>query len=506
VSAEEGSRQCGKCGAPGVKTLSGATFCIKHLDEFTTPLNPAVITDPDYTDTTADGYHYTDAGNSRRFADLHGHEARYVVTWGQWIVWDGRRWATDHGHRLVIEMAKDVPRHLWHQISNTVGADRKRLATWASRSEMAPTLKATVELAAGMTGIRTRHDELDTNPWSFNVANGTLHLMTGELLPHDPANLITHISPIHFDRSATCPEWTRFLERVVPDPDVRRYLQRLFGYSLTGHVEEQILPMVIGPGANGKSVLFTILRKLAGEYGTPAPRDLLLAQRHEPHPTSVATLFGKRVATAVETEAGSQLAEAKVKELTGGDELTARRMREDFWSFIPTHQLWLAANHRPVVHGGDSAIWRRIRVIPFEVVIPPAERDPGLLDRLLLELPGILAWAVEGASQWALGGGLGETPEAVDIATSQYQGEQDVVGQFLDSCSYVVAPGRWTPAGELREDFQRWVQVNGLDTMTTQEFAEAMRSRGCASGKKSEKRVWNGVGKRLQAVENGMAV
>lgn len=485
---------CGKCGGSGYRKLGSSTLC-RACYESTTAKYTTTVIDPDSADGTADGLHYTDVGNARRFTDLHGHEIRFVANWLCWLVWDGRRWARDAGNIRVTELAKDVGRHLWNHVPDATGkSDKKELIAWAKTSDSARGINAMTHLAAGVPSVLVAHDTLDGDNDKLNVANGTLHVWSGHLDPHDPHDLITKLADIQYDANAQCPRWLAFLERVIPDEEVRAFVQRYVGYCLTGRVTEQTIAFLIGPGANGKSVFLNVLRRLLGEYAVVAPRDLLIAQRYEPHPTSIAGLAGARLASAVETEAGSKLSEAKVKELVGGDDLTARRMREDFWQFEPTHKLIVAANYRPTVTGTDSAIWRRIRVIPFEVVIPFEERNPGLLELLALELPGILNWAVEGCKKWWIDG-LG-LPSAVELATSQYRDEQDIVGQFLAAEGYELGPGRAADAGELQRGFLAWCETNGVDPMGKQRLAQALRGKGLVDARRKKGRVWEGLGRQ----------
>jgi len=480
---------CDVCGKPAWKTLGSQRYCPTDFQEITAKLSPPV--DPDATDDTVDGLRYTDAGNARRLVALHGDELRYVPKWRSWYVWDGRRWREDHDDAGATERAKGVARYLFQQAIDAPRKDRDAAHRWANRSEMAAGLTAMIRVARSSPDVLVDHHALDAMPYAFNLKNGTYDLAADRLYPHRPTDLLTKISDIPYDKNATCPRWHAFLEQVLPDPEVRDYVQRLFGYSITGDVGEQIIVMLIGAGANGKSVLLNLLRRLGGDYAVVAPRDLLIAQRHEPHPTSTAVLRGARIATAVETEAGARLAESKVKELTGGDQLTARRMHEDFWTFTPTHKLWLAANHRPVIRGADEGIWRRVRVVPFEYVIPPDERDRSLLAKLERELPGILRWAIDGYRKWR-DEGLG-LPVAVDLATAEYRAEQDIVGLFLDAAGYVMRPHSSTPAGDLRRAYEAWCTANGTDALAPTAFADALRSRGLKDARKHSGRVWQGL-------------
>jgi len=222
--------------------------------------------------------------------------------------------------------------------------------------------------------------------------------------------------------------WRTFLEKIFAGKDeLIGYMQRLVGYCLTGVTEEHILPFLYGTGANGKSTLVeTILKLMGPDYAMKAAPDLLMAKRGESHPTDRADLFGRRFVACIETEESRHMAEALVKEITGGDRMRARRMREDFWEFTPTHHVWLAGNHKPVIFGTDHGIWRRLKLIPFDVVIPDAEQDKKLPSKLAGELPGILNWAIAGCLDWRQGGM--REPSIIHAVTGKYAAEMDEVG------------------------------------------------------------------------------
>jgi putative DNA primase/helicase len=275
-------------------------------------------------------------------------------------------------------------------------------------------------------------DQLDRDPWLFNVQNGTLDLRSAEIREHRREDFITKLAPVTYDPNADCPKWMKFLDDIFgANEELIGYIQRLVGYCITGKTVEHILPFLYGDGANGKSTFCETLMALVGaDYAAPAAPDLLLARRGESHPTERADLFGKRMVFCVETQAGRRMNESLVKEMTGGDKMKARRMREDFWDFVPTHHVWLIGNHKPSIWGDDHGIWRRIKLIPFEVTFPVEQQDKFLKDKLTAELPGILNWAIAGCLQWQKHGMM--EPNIVQVATSSYRAEEDVVGQFIE--------------------------------------------------------------------------
>ncbi|KKL48584.1 hypothetical protein LCGC14_2324030, partial [marine sediment metagenome] len=237
-------------------------------------------------------------------------------------------------------------------------------------------------LKMAMPELPITSGKFDVDPWLLNVMNGTIDLRTGARREHRREEFLTKMCPVAFDPDAKAPTWERFLHRIFDGNDVTiQYMQRLCGYCLTGDVSEQILPIFFGKGANGKTTLIeTLMAMLGTDYAAKAPRDLLMARRGSPHPTELTVLHGRRLVAAVETEDGCRLAESVVKEVTGSDTITARKLYQNYWQFAPTHKIILATNHTPEVRGRDHAIWRRLALIPFAVTIPERERDLRLLE------------------------------------------------------------------------------------------------------------------------------
>ncbi|MCL4225568.1 MAG: bifunctional DNA primase/polymerase [Myxococcales bacterium] len=386
-------------------------------------------------------YRLTDLGNAERLADQHRERLRYVPEWRAWIVWDGRRWhrdAVDHGtlaaKATVRGMDVDVSALQTRAMAGdqVAAARAELLARWQRRSESARSLRAMRELAE--TELSSPSSDYDTHPLLFTVANGTVDLTTGKLGPHRPEHMITQLADVTYHPAATCPLWESFLLRVQPDDAVREWLQRLIGYWLTGHVSEQILAVFLGAGANGKSTLVSVIQHVMGDYAAQGSHGLLLAQERggdEVGRRHRVVLRDHRLVAVQEIDEGRYWAEAQLKQITGGDKITAARVYENEVSFTPTAKIVVAANSRPRVGGVDEGIWRRLRLVPFPVVVPEADRDPDLLDKLKTEASGILAWAVRGAVAWRQFG-LGPTPQAITDATHDYRIAEDVIGEFID--------------------------------------------------------------------------
>jgi putative DNA primase/helicase len=442
----------------------------------------------------------TDLRNAERLIEWYGSELRYVGAWKKWLAWDGSRWRLDdagHAHTFAKETARRILGVAQErQIAATsalakateTGNDEARTkaekaaacaskdVAHAIKSQAAPRIAAMLTVAQSDPAIVVVHAALDSDPMLLNVANGTIDLRTGKLRDHDRADLITKLAPVVYDPAATCPTWDAFLTRAMAnDTTLVDFLARVSGYALTGDVGEHVLAFLFGGGANGKSTYLSTLHAMLGDYATPAPRGLLFRARGDRHPTEYASLHGRRFVTCSEIEEGQAFDEALVKDLTGGDPIECRRMKEDFWSFAPTHKLFMAGNHKPTVRGDDEGIWRRVRLVPWTVTIPEGERDTTLPAKLRAELAGILAWAVRGCLAWR-SRGL-DAPAVVRVATSAYRDENDVVGQFF-RLHVVFEPAAPIARKALRDAYAAFCEENGAEPLGAKRFAARLREQG----------------------------
>ncbi|AMV41064.1 phage/plasmid primase, P4 family [Planctomyces sp. SH-PL62] len=433
----------------------------------------------------------TDMGNGERFAVRYGGDVRYCNPWGDWIVWDGKRYAVDRTG-AVQRLAKETARKILVEAARLDGDERKRHADHAIASQSKARIDAMIAMAATEPGIPILPEEMNRDGWVLNCENGTIDLRTGALRPHDRADLITQLCPVAFDPDAKCPQWEATLNLFFAgNQALIAYWQRVCGYALLGVVRDHVMPVCYGDGSNGKSTILGTLQDVLGTcYAMKAPPAMLMAKSHETHPTDRADLFGKRFVVAIETESGRRLDEVMVKELTGGDRIRARRMREDFWEFSPSHTIVMATNHKPVVKGTDNGVWRRVRLIPFSVRVDGEAADPEMPEKLRAEFPGILAWCVRGCLAWQEVG-LNE-PDVVTRATAEYRSEQDVMGLFLEERA-VLDPSMRTRCGQVFEAYKAWAESGGERPMTMRTFGQAMRERGIETVKSSS--LWYvGVG------------
>jgi putative DNA primase/helicase len=466
---------------------------------------------------TPDGEpHLTDVGNAQRFVRDHGQDVRYVHAWDSWLSYQDGYWAKDESGE-VVERAKATVARLFeevaalqdevratkalldgcsehNQVQREIGGDLhecqqrlRALETFAEQSESDHRLRAMLHLAQSAHGIPVRPDALDCDPMLLAVPNGVIDLHTGTLRQSQREDLITRLAPVYYDPDATCPRWEAFLAQIMAgDAELVGFLQRAIGYSLTGGTSERAMFILHGQGRNGKSTVLEIIRQLLGHYALRTPTETLLPKRDGAIPNDVARLRGARFVTASETDEGRRLSEAFVKELTGGDVVSARFLRGEWFDFRPICKIWLSTNHRPEIRGTDPAIWDRLRLIPFGVRVwdpdldGPAPSTGPVVDKTLLatlqsELPGILNWAIAGCLAWQQDGL--STPVAVRAATAGYRRDMDIVGQFLKQCCVQEPLGR-VQVKVLHDAYTQWCAEVGESPLTRRKLGERLRERG----------------------------
>lgn len=442
----------------------------------------------------------TDLRNAELLVQHFGQDLRYVATWGKGLAWDGKRWALDEEARWQRAAANTV-RILFDDACTELRAagddkDKAQAArvkiSWAAKSHGAARLAAMIALAKSFPSIVIRHAALDSDPFLFNCANGTLDLISGELREHRRGDLITKLSPVVYDSAAKAPLWEAFLETVIPDAAVRLFVQRFAGSCLTGDVSDRVFVFLYGTGRNGKSVFLRSLRTLLGDYGSVAAPELLLAKRHDAaHPTELADLQGRRLVVCQEVPKGRAFDEQRIKELTGNEgALKARRMGEDFWEFTPHFKLAIAGNHEPSVRDDTDSIWDRLRKVPFTVRIADEKIDKHLFEKLRAEFPGMLAWAVHGCLDWREHGL--PAPLAVTEASAAYRADEDVLGRFLtDRC--VLHPDARATTKSLTDALSEWSKSNGEREVTRKVLASRLKTEGCSERRTNSARGWLGV-------------
>lgn len=309
----------------------------------------------------------TDLVNARRFVRDYGGDVRWTSERG-WFVYDGKRWVADTGR--AMERAKATALGIYDELKS-VSTETQRLNElfkWAKKSQSAERLRAMLFLAQSDPKISMSFADFDADPWLLNCQNGALNLRTGQLGEHRREDLCSRITPVIYDPDAKCPQFFVFLDRILnKDDKLIEYLQRVLGYSLTGLTSEQIFLFLWGLGANGKSVLLNIVSALLGEYACNTPTETLMLRQRGAIQNDLARLAGVRLVTANETSEGQRLDEAKIKDLTGGDTISARFLYREWFDYKPQFKVWMRGNHKPTINGTDDGIWRRIHLVSFEV-------------------------------------------------------------------------------------------------------------------------------------------
>lgn len=435
----------------------------------------------------------TDHANALRVIAAHGDHIRYAHDRGRWLSWDGHRWQWQPpSGGKVREITKAVLADLPEEYTST----------FRKRSLSAKGIADTLTMMGTHPDIAIEMKDLDAHPWELNTPGGIVNLRTAETMPSDPTRLHTKVTAHIPNKDHKRDVWDGFLEATFKSAEVIDYMQRLAGYSFIGQVLEHVLPFCYGEGGNGKSVFLDTLLKIGGDYATSAPSGFLMSKMNQAHETEIARLTGARFVICSEVNEGDKFDEAKVKELTGGDALTARFMRQDHFTFTPTHHLWLTGNHRPAVESGGYAFWRRLRLIPFNYKVTEEKKVDdlqGILNRT--EGPAILAWLIEGAALYVKNG-LAQ-PEIITSATSDYQQSQDTVGKFLEERCYLTtgptALTLTTSVKDVRDAYEKWCSDVGEKALAGRPFADQLKHHGVLVGRDAPRpthggsRVYGGI-------------
>jgi putative DNA primase/helicase len=426
------------------------------------------------------------------FIDGNQTILRYVPSWKKWLAWDSKRWKIDIDQSRTTRLARRLVRNYWDRMRGIQSEEQQeKWAEFCRRANRKTTIENVVSLARCDGRTTIDHELLNQNTYFLNLQNGTLDLSTSEFRDHRQTDSITQIANVAYDPKASCPRWRAFIDLIFgSDEEAKRYIQALLGYSCSGDVGEHILPICYGSGANGKSTLWNAIVELLGDYAMLAPSKLLLGTTNE-HDTIIASLYQRRLVAISEPDEGSKLREARVKELTGDEQITARRMREDYWSFRRTHKFWLSTNHLPQINGTDEGIWRRIKLIPFRVDLRTVTKPIPDYHKLLIseEGPGILNWLLEGFKDWRKNGFT--EPQSVISETTSYRGSSDELGRFIADCCE-VSPELVVASSELFDAYRTW----GGD-LSQVRFSKQMQTRFAHSkrnfGRFRNKQVFEGI-------------
>lgn len=426
-------------------------------------------------------FRLTELGNAERIAFEYGHIIKYVSEIG-WMLWDGKRWNVDNKKEIERITAK-VLRGLYKSEDE---GEQKWARYCEKRNIRMNSIKDLMPLVPG------EREEFDKHDYLLNVQNGVVNLKTGELMPHDRNLHLTKIANVEFIKDAECPNWLKFLDSIfLGDKELQEYMQRLIGYSLTGDISEQIMMFLVGGGSNGKSTFINTIKDLVGDYGKQAKSDTFIKKKETGANNDIARLVGSRFVSAIESEEGERLSESFVKQITGGEPVLARFLRQEFFEFIPNFKVFFTTNHKPIIGGLDEGIWRRVKLIPFNLNLPSHLRDKKLPEKLSLEMPGILNWAVEGCMKWQESG-LKE-PRVVAVATGTYKEEMDLLAPFLTECCYVDQKDKnlKIEAKELYQVYDRFSYQNS-DTAVknSRAFYRMMETKGFVKKRSTKNKMF----------------
>ena len=413
----------------------------------------------------------------------------------RWLIWDDRRkrWTEDKECKVRALMKATARKRYRAALGITGDERRKRESFWALQSESRYHIDAALDLAQSESPISDSGERWDGNPWLFGAQNGVIDLHTGEMRAEQIQDYITKRSPVRFDPRAKCPRFELFLVEIFGgDKGLIRYVQKAGGYSLTGSTQEQCLFPCFGDGANGKTTFVEVLGYIAGDYGADLPFHALEVKRGGGVPNESILLLGRRFVKSAETREGRHLDEARVKAWTGGDAMIGRPLYKEYFTFSPTHKLWLSFNHKPIITDTSGAMWRRIRLIPFLHKFEGRQADNGLLEKLKAEASGILNWLIEGCLAWQKDG-LG-CPEAIERATREYQQESDSLRPFLDDCCTFDST-KFIFSADLWKAYMDWANRNGEAPLSRTAFADRLKRRGLVPDEvgHDKRRAWWGL-------------
>ena len=439
----------------------------------------------------------SDLGNAERFVRLYGQYLRYCHLWGKWLFWSGWGFAQDENGgsiatQKVIEMIRGMAiEALTPERSSEMG----KMLEWAWKCHSHARQVSAIAVAKQLKGVPVSPGDMDQNPDLLNLRNGTLNMRTMELREHRREDLLTKLIDIDYDPDAKCPFWLEFINKVLDrDEDLIRYVQKACGYSLSGDTSAKCFFFLWGTGDNGKSIFIETITRVMGDYGTQIEVESLMMQKEGQTQTNdIANLKGARFVSTSETEKNCRLSTARVKRLTGNDRLKVRFLYQEPFSFMPEFKLWMSGNHKPVLDGNDKAIFRRVHLIPFEVSIPKDQQIPATVmhEKLGREMPGILAWMIEGWKLY-LKDGL-KPPQAVVDAVEEYRDESDTFGKFLRECTETDQFGE-ASSKALYEAYCNWSRDMGEKMpLTRHRFGAALRERGFTSKHTRDGDNWQGL-------------
>lgn len=452
---------------------------IEATGEYDIPLMPS-----------ATEYNLTEFGNADRFRDENGDKLCFVKELKTWFVWNGTRWKQD-----TRDMAKLLAKHTVRRMSAEARLDNdpeRRKWKHAQGSETNKKVEAMMALA--QPELSVEYEIFNNNHYMLAVKNGTIDVDTMEFRDSRREDYMTKIAGTHFDPDADCPLWRKFLHDIMEGKeDLIKYLQKIAGYCMTGDTSEQAVFILYGCGANGKSTFITLLSETLGEYADSVNPQAIMRKDNNNGTqanSEIAKLPGARLVSTIEPSESKTLDEALIKQITGGDRMSARFLFQNEFTFLPVFKLLIATNHMPYIRGTDHAIWRRIHKIPFNAKFEGERKDDGLKDKLRMEKPGILNWLLEGYQMWEEER-LSPPAEVVE-ATREYKADMDVVAGFLEECCVASPTGREI-SSVLHQAYEQWCQRNGEFCLKQKSFSKKLVEKGFRKDRDKHNAFFHGI-------------
>ena len=441
-----------------------------------------------------------DIDRTKDFCNKYGNEIRHSDISG-YYVWSGKHWLADDKH--AIELIKNYHIKIHDSLMSEYKQDtekNKPLKFLASKMASERAIKTVYNLSKSDRQITIKESEFDSNKNILNLNNVTYDLINHRVKSHSQDDNLTIILPYDYEPKAACPQWEKFLNRIFDnDKELIAYIQELIGYTLTGETKLQSWYFLYGSGRNGKSVFSEIINRLVGNYGTKIRTESIMSKEHnsggETANPEIAKLKGKRFVLASEINDSHRLNESLVKDLTGGDSISARFLNQNSFEFTPQCKLWVYGNYKPYVKGTDEGIWRRIKLIPFKVTIPENEVDAMLIDKLTKELSGILNWSLDGLKRLQKLEYRIAEPKVIKDEVKAYRSEMDIVGQFITDNGYSFG-GYWTLCKVFYSDYTEYCKENGYHTFSQRRLSDYLKTRECETKVGTgNKKFYYGIGK-----------
>lgn len=425
----------------------------------------------------------TDLSFAEYFVHKYGEKIKYNNQAGKWYVWENEVWIEcNKNSNEIHQLVKDSIDSMYQIATEQTGEDRTAFLNFCKKCESRISIDNMLSLASREKAVNRNESDFDNYPEYYNCNNALIDLSGNKfkIIERDPELLIRQKTGVEYDETAVCPGFLKILDTIFNEnKNMIDFIQQAVGYSLTGFTTEDCLFFMYGIGRNGKSTFAEILKSIFGSYYHKANIELIMMQKNVSVRNDIADLKGKRLVVTSEIEQGKRLAESLVKDLTGGDDITARHLFQEHFTFKPVFKLWIYGNHKPIIRGTDEGIKRRIKLIPFNNIIPEDKvrsRDSIMIE-IKAELSGILNWALTGFNKWRENGRL-IFPEEVKEATKEYFDEMDHIQNYIKDRIDETDPTAKIKVKDLYEDYKKYSEDNGEIAISNKLFSKALKEKG----------------------------